>query len=125
MSRELLVSLELKGLPLTTKKFYGTMRGGRRYKTLAGREYQAYVIENLRAEWHDRPKYTGYIELRIIFTSENHLRWDLDNRLKAIQDCLMLSGVINDDSQVQILYVKRDYGEHALTRVEIYSVSNE
>ena len=117
-----LLHMELKGLPPTVNHMYRSTKGGRRYKTMMGKLYQDYATLSLSAEWHNKPAYAGDIELRITFTSTNRRRWDIDNRVKALQDCLELAGVIKDDSQVQVLHVERQHGKQAKTRLEIYAL---
>ena len=52
--------------------------------------------------------YLGPVALHIIMTSRTRRRWDLDNRVKAVQDCLQMAGIIKDDSQITELVVRRD-----------------
>jgi Holliday junction resolvase RusA-like endonuclease len=69
--------------------------------------------------WGSRPAYTGAIELRIKLISSDRRKWDIDNRVKALQDCLELGGVVKNDTQVEILHVEREYGERSATYIEI------
>ena len=114
-----LLELELKGLPPTVNHLYRTSRYGHRYKTAGGKYYQDYASLRLEQEWHGREKYSGDIELRINFTVKTRRRWDIDNRVKALQDCLILGGIIQDDSQVQILHVERHKGKAEQTYIKI------
>lgn len=103
------LEIELLGLPPTVNHMYRT--GNRsRYKTLEVREYQQYAVNKLREAWTGRKTLDGRIEMRITFTTDNKRRWDIDNRVKALQDCLSMAGVIRDDSQVDSLHVERRYG---------------
>lgn len=117
---QLLLRLELKGLPPTVNHLYRTSRKtGRRYKTSIGKLYQDYVTLMLSTLWGSRPAYTGAIELRIKLISSDRRKWDIDNRVKALQDCLELGGVVKNDTQVEILHVEREYGERSATYIEI------
>lgn len=113
-----LISVELEGIPPTVNHLYRSYRN-RRYKTAAGREYQEHVTEILRREWKNRPPVTSPVELRITFTTNDRRRWDVDNRVKALQDCLSMAGIIKDDRQVEILYVERKYGTKQQTYMEV------
>ena len=114
MSEEL--NVELIGLPPSVNHMYRT--GSRsRYKTFEVREYQQYVVNKLREAWKGRKTLTGRIEMRLVFQTNNRRRWDIDNRVKALQDCLSIAGVIRDDSQLDELHVERVYGNEKSTRM--------
>ena len=112
------LELELLGLPPTVNHMYRT--GNRsRYKTLEVREYQQYAVNKLREIWQGRKALNGRIEMHITFTTDNKRRWDIDNRVKALQDCLSMAGVIRDDSQVDTLHVERQYGNEKITYMTV------
>ncbi len=115
----LLLELNLEGLPPTVNHLYRTGRSGFRYKTENGRKYQEQISSLLAEKWQRREPYSGDIEFRIEFTVKTRRKWDIDNRVKALQDCLSMAGIIEDDSQVQILHVERHKGETDTTRLEI------
>ena len=58
-----------------------------------------------------------HLELYITFQTNDHVRWDIDNRVKALQDCLKLAGVIKDDSLINVLHVERTYGNSKSTKI--------
>ena len=116
-----ILDLELKGLPPTVNHLYRSTKTGRRYKTALGKLYNDYISLNFMNIWKSEA-YEGPIELRIKLTASNRRRWDIDNRVKALQDGLMAGGVIKDDSQVEVLHVERSYGKCALTRIEIFTL---
>lgn len=49
----------------------------------------------------------GRVALGIELRASTRRRYDLDNRVKALQDALTLAGVLGDDSQVDQLSVRR------------------
>ena len=118
------LDMELIGLPPTVNHMYRT--GNRsRYKTLEVREYQQYAVNKLREAWRGRKTLDGRIELRIKFQTDNKRRWDIDNRVKALQDCLSMAGVIWDDSQVDMLYVERSYGKEKATYMTVREMTGK
>ena len=107
-----LLDITLDGLPPTVNHLYRS-GGGHRYKTKAGVEYQQVAANEMRAQrqalaTHTRGPYLGDVALQIIMTARTRRRWDLDNRVKAVQDCLQMAGIIKDDSQITELVVRRD-----------------
>lgn len=116
-----LLDVELKGLPPTVNHLYRTGRNGTRYKTVMGKLYQDYVTLLLRQEWQEQEKYSEPVELRLTLTSGSKRKWDLDNRVKALQDCLSLAGIIEDDAQIEVLHVERAAGKSTKTRLEMYA----
>ena len=106
----ILCEFELSGLPPTVNHYYKTSSHGLRYKTAAGRKYQERTISTLEQKWQDRPKYTGDVELCIEFI------------VKSRRDCIALAGIIEDDSQVQILHVERRKGMTDSTHLKILAL---
>lgn len=118
-----ILNVELLGLPPTVNHMYRT--GNRsRYKSLEVRQYQQYAVNKLRELWAGRKAMSGRIEIRITFTADNKRRWDIDNRVKALQDCLSMAGVIRDDSQVDSLHVERCYGKEKGTHMTVQEMTS-
>ena len=63
------------------------------------------------------------MEVRVLFTVKVKRRWDIDNRLKALLDCLELGGAIKDDSQIWGLAAHRVSGEEDVTQIEMMKYS--
>ena len=116
---ELLLSIELEGLPPTVNHLYRSTRSGRRYKTEVGREYQQSISNAIMEAYTGSEPYTGAVELHVIFETNNRRKWDIDNRIKALQDCLSMAGVLLDDRQVEALSVRRVYGCRMATKIEV------
>ena len=112
-----LLSITLDGLPPTVNHLYRSGGSARhRYKTAEGVAYQEATVEEMRrlrkasrtlGPYLTSP-YLGPVALHIIMTSRTRRRWDLDNRVKAVQDCLQMAGIIKDDSQITELVVRRE-----------------
>ena len=113
-----ILDIELLGLPPTVNHMYRSGKGIR-YKTLEVRQYQQYVVGKLREVWEGRETLMGRIEMHVVFTTNDRRRWDIDNRVKALQDCLSMAGVIRDDSQLDDLRVQRVYGKDKGTRITV------
>ena len=111
--------IALGGLPPTVNHLYRTGRNGRRYKTQAGRAWQRDAAEIISRAWRRDP-YAGDVELRVYLIAADRRKWDIDNRVKAVQDCLQSGGVIEDDRQVQRLVLERCLGKTTQTRLELY-----
>ena len=110
-----LVNMELEGLPPTVNTMYRGLRG-HRYKTKACVEYQERVTASMRANYTGET-YAGAVELRITFITSDRRRWDIDNRVKALQDCLIHAGIIKDDSQIEILHLERKHEARTATQI--------
>ena len=119
-----LLELELLGLPPTLNQMYRN-RGHYRYKTGAVQAYQRYATMKLRDEWGNRPAYTGAVSLSVKLMTKDKRRWDIDNRVKALQDCLSIGGVIEDDSQIDELHVKRERREKTATYIALKSLDDK
>ena len=113
----LLLDLEFEGLPPTVNHIYRGAKGWR-YLTQETRDFQDRITALLREQWQDKDTFTGPVFLSIYFYPSNKRRWDIDNRVKALQDCLEKAGIIHDDSQIDALFVKREHAKkNATTRL--------
>ena len=114
-----LLTLELEGLPPSVNQMYRTGRGSVRYKKAEVSEWQDAVASMMRQAWNNPRPYTEEVEVHVLFTVGNHRRWDVDNRLKALLDCLAHGGVIKDDSQISGILALRKAGETSSTKIEV------
>lgn len=111
-------------LPPTVNNLYGRLRRSV-YKKPSVRKWQDETIEYIRSEWKHQPALTTEVELRIIFTTKDRRKWDIDNRIKPLQDCLERAGVIKNDRQIESLHVRREYGEQESTKIQILEYADE
>ena len=114
-----LMQLVLSGLPPSANNMYRTGRNGNRYKRSEVSEWQDGTAAAIREAWGNGEAYTGQVEVRIVFTVKGNRRWDIDNRLKALLDCLELGGVIADDSQIWGIQALRVSGYEDTTSIEM------
>ena len=126
-----LIDVTLDGLPPTVNHLYRSANG-HRYKTAEGKAYQESAAYEMRAQRAALPAkraqgtYLGPVALHIIMTTRTRRRWDLDNRVKAVQDCLMMAGIIKDDSQIDELVVRREpYPKLDRTRIMVMTRGDE
>ena len=116
---ELLLDISLSGLPPTVNHVYRTGKGIARYKTAEGRRYQEQVVQVMDAFRKNNEPWDGPASVEIFFTSKDHRPWDVDNRIKVLQDCLAPAGVIVNDKQVVELYARRKWGDADSTHITV------
>ena len=114
-----LARVELLGLPPTVNHLYRTSRNGIRYKTPQGKEWQNVTASIMATAKTNRKPYSGDVALEVLFRTADRRRWDMDNRIKALQDCLAMAGVIEDDRQIQRLLVERQAAAQTATIVVV------
>ena len=122
---KMLINAELIGLPPTVNHLYRTSRSGVRYKTSQGKEWQALTVAIMAAAKTNRAPYDGDVALEVLFQTADRRRWDMDNRIKALQDCLAMAGVIEDDRQIQRLLVERQAGPKTTTVVTVLEIQHD
>ena len=114
----ILFTVEIPGLPPTTNHIYRTWGHRARVKAPAVRDWQKLTAATMAAMWKRAPL-TDDVSLSLIFVTKDKRRWDLDNRLKALQDTLTMAGIIQDDCQIKRLTAMRCKGEEIKTLVVI------
>lgn len=118
-----LFELELAGLPPSVNQMYRTGRSGNRYKKPEVSEWQDEIAGVIREAWgKDRP-YTEEVEVHVLFRVKGSRRWDVDNRLKALLDCLQEGGAIKDDAQISGIIAAKKRGEEDRTKIAMYEYS--
>lgn len=115
-----LLRVTLDGLPPTVNHMYRTSRTGARYKTKVARAWACTATLLIAKAREGGEPYAGKAGVKIVFFTANRRRWDIDNRIKAVLDCIQAAGVIQNDNQVEILDVRREEGaKEAATWVEV------
>ena len=113
-----LLRVKLEGLPPSVNRMYRTGKSGTRYKRSEVSNWQEETAEKIREAWN-KGSYTGKVKVHIEFTVKGNRRWDIDNRLKALLDCLELGGVIEDDSQIWGIEAYKRRGENDGVEIEM------
>ena len=97
---------------------YRTSKTGTRYKRFEVSDWQEDTALKMREAWN-KEAYTWNVKVHIEFTVKGNRRWDIDNRLKALIDCLELGGVIKDDSQIWGIEAYKERGENDAVEIEM------
>lgn len=100
-----LLFVHIAGLPPSVNASYRGKAGksGRCvfYKKREVKQWQAEARQQLKENsGHLTLPLMGRLRLVIICYTKNNRRMDVDNRIKAVQDCLQEAGIIKDDSQI-------------------------
>lgn len=118
-----LLEVTLKGLPPTVNQMYRNAGTAHRYKTKKTREYQKYAVKAMKAAHLVSYTFLGRTILDVKFHASDKRKWDMDNRFKALQDCLQMAGIIQDDSQIYKITAERvDTSEELRTTVTVFSI---
>lgn len=127
-----LLDVSLIGLPPTVNQMYRNAGIRIRYKTEAVKEYQWDVI-NMLTQFRVGKAFSGRVAVQISFhvPAKSKRRWDIDNRLKVLLDCLQPAGIIKDDSQIDFITAERIFSqkiqtaEDAKTEIKVFGLSEE
>ena len=122
--KNILISLEFSGLPPSVNHSHINAHG-RRFRTKECRDFQAQIINELKLLWRNKPSFIGRAYLDLTLITNNKRRWDIDNRLKALQDCLTMAGVIKDDSQIDRIKIERLYQSENKTLLRLFEIKKD
>ena len=119
-----LLTLYFEGLPPTANTMYRNS-GTHRYKRQEVTEWQEEIAELMREQWNRKAVTPGAfkapccrsVEVQVEFTVKARYRWDMDNRLKPLLDCLEMGGILANDNQIDSLQVTRTRGNVDSTRI--------
>lgn len=89
--------------PPSVNSYYGNTRPVRVYIKKKGRDYRKFVVNNFNTS----NSLTQRLQVEISLFPPDKRKRDLDNILKCLLDSLTHSGVYKDDSQIDILIVRR------------------
>lgn len=119
-----LIQLEFDGLPPTVNHMYGR-RGSLTFKSAELDMWQIGVADMLRELWQGSEPYSGEVAVIVEFMTNSKRKWDVDNRLKALIDCLPKGGIIRDDRQVASIEARRVMGDKDMTGIEIMKYTGQ
>ena len=114
-----LVCVTVAGIPESVNHIWRGTKTGKHYKTAKARDFEALLITVLRKQHAGRPSCDGPVRLTVEISRKTRRRYDLDNRIKSVQDCLAPAGIIADDSQVVELVARKTRGEEDTTTVTV------
>ena len=92
--------------PPSVNALYRSMNGRNVLSKTAREYYSNRNIWSVKAQ-HTGKRITDRIAVLIEFHPSSNRKIDIDNRGKAVLDMLMKAGVIEDDSQVDLLTISR------------------
>ena len=117
-----LVCVTVAGIPESVNHIWRGTRSGRHYKTAKARDFESLLTHALRAGRRLDGVYDGAVRLVMIIGRKTKRRYDLDNRIKSVQDCLAPAGIIADDSQVVEILARKILADEDTTTVIVETV---
>ncbi|MBQ8693629.1 MAG: RusA family crossover junction endodeoxyribonuclease [Synergistaceae bacterium] len=103
-----LISIWLDGLPPSVNHLY-KYGNKRAYISAEARTWQKYAAAAMKLNYNKNAVPSqAPVKVKIRFITPNNRRWDIDNRLKSLLDCLAKAGIILDDCQIHRLDMRRE-----------------
>lgn len=110
VENNVILSVDIPALPPSVNQAvrYGK---GRFYDNKEKVDFKKIAIPIIKRAYGDHLCYVGKCALLIELSDSTARRWDIDNRVKVVQDCLGMAhggaGVIKDDTCIWDLHVRR------------------
>lgn len=109
--------MTVAGIPESVNHIWRGTRSGRHYKTAKAKDFECLLTHALRAGRRLDDVYDGAVRLVMVIGRKTRRRYDLDNRIKSVQDCLAPAGIIADDSQVVEILARKILADADATTV--------
>jgi len=93
--------------PPTVNHLYGSKGKNRFIKTSGKNWFEAATMTIRTTPGFQMSKFSGRIRLTLWLVPPTRLKYDADNRIKAVQDALQKSGLIDDDAQIYQIQVHK------------------
>ena len=120
-----LVCVTVAGTPESVNHIWRGTRSGRHYKTAKARDFESLLTHALRAGRRLDGVYDGAVRLVMVIGRKTKRRYDLDNRIKSVQDCLAPAGIIADDSQVVEISARKILADEDTTTVIVEAFEDD
>ena len=116
----ILAEATVAGVPESVNHIWRSSRG-RFYKTTKAKDFEELLVRVLHDSYKKNFKgpYKCDVILDIIIERKTRRKWDLDNRIKSIQDCLAPAGIIENDCQVKTIRADKEEAETDRTTVRV------
>lgn len=109
--------MTVEGIPESVNHIWRGTRSGRHYKTTKAKDFECWLTHALRVGRRLDGVYDGDVRLVMVIGRKTRRRYDLDNRIKSVQDCLAPAGIIADDSQVVEILARKILADEDTTTV--------
>ena len=124
-NKELILDARLGFYPPSVNEMYRFTKYNHMYKTKKASETQdricqIFEVEKTPSEEGKNVGWKGAVSVEVVFYLPWRRRFDVDNHLKALLDCLMAAKVIEDDSQTVRLAAEKRKGDTE-TRIKVWS----
>ena len=107
--------------PPTVNSYYGNAKNGRKYLTKRGRDYKKDAALEVMGQTYLRQY--GRLEVNIDAYPPDKRKRDIDNILKPLLDVLTECYVWEDDSQIDVLRIRRkEISKPGYVRVHISEI---
>lgn len=96
---------EIPFLPPSVNKVINAARYGQKDRSV--KDDQTAMVFIMRRACRIKEPYAGNIALKYTLYTPNNRCFDIDNRVKTMQDCLAWAGIIKDDKQIIFMQEER------------------
>lgn len=123
--------ISIPSLPPSVNAVWRVGKSGRPYLAAKAAKWRENAVKEMSAKWHGKDEfgnlcfkdpYTDPVLIMVKLMKKNKREWDLDNKMKLIQDAIQAAGILGNDSQICMIVAVKVAGGMEKTEISLWKL---